>query len=31
LIAAQRDAFGAHGFRRLDEEGSFHADWGEPT
>jgi 6-phosphogluconate dehydrogenase len=31
LIAAQRDAFGAHGFRRLDEAGSFHADWSEPT
>lgn len=31
LIAAQRDAFGAHGFRRLDEPGSFHADWDDPA
>ena len=27
LIAAQRDLFGAHGFQRLDKEGSFHAAW----
>jgi 6-phosphogluconate dehydrogenase len=27
LIQAQRDYFGAHTFRRLDKDGSFHADW----
>lgn len=27
LIQAQRDFFGAHGFERLDGEGSFNADW----
>jgi 6-phosphogluconate dehydrogenase len=27
LIQAQRDFFGAHGFRRVDEEGDFHGDW----
>lgn len=27
LIAAQRDLFGAHGFERLDREGSFHVEW----
>jgi 6-phosphogluconate dehydrogenase len=27
LIQAQRDFFGAHGFERLDREGSFHGDW----
>ncbi len=27
LIQAQRDFFGAHGFERLDKEGSFHVDW----
>ncbi len=27
LIAAQRDAFGAHLFRRVDRPGDFHADW----
>jgi len=28
LIQAQRDFFGAHTFERVDEKGSFHADWG---
>jgi 6-phosphogluconate dehydrogenase len=27
LIQAQRDFFGAHTFRRLDMEGSFHDEW----
>ncbi len=27
LIQAQRDLFGAHTFERVDEKGSFHADW----
>lgn len=27
LLQAQRDFFGAHGFERLDKEGSFHAEW----
>ncbi len=27
LIAAQRDIFGAHGYERLDKEGSFHTLW----
>ncbi len=27
LIQAQRDFFGAHTYRRLDCEGSFHTDW----
>ena len=27
LIQAQRDFFGAHGFERIDEPGSFHGDW----
>lgn len=27
LIAAQRDLFGAHGYERLDKEGSFHTEW----
>lgn len=27
LIQAQRDYFGAHGYRRLDKEGTFHTDW----
>lgn len=30
LVAAQRDVFGRHGFRRLDREGSFHAQWPSP-
>ncbi len=28
LIQAQRDFFGAHGFKRLDKEGDFHGPWG---
>ncbi|GAB5536116.1 MAG: NADP-dependent phosphogluconate dehydrogenase [Rubricoccaceae bacterium] len=27
LIMAQRDAFGAHTFERLDRDGTFHVDW----
>ncbi|MEP2922099.1 MAG: NADP-dependent phosphogluconate dehydrogenase [Sulfitobacter sp.] len=27
LIQAQRDFFGAHGFERLDSDGSFNAEW----
>ncbi|SFD48307.1 6-phosphogluconate dehydrogenase [Sulfitobacter brevis] len=27
LIQAQRDFFGAHGFRRTDKAGNFHGDW----
>jgi len=27
LIQAQRDFFGAHTYRRLDKEGSFHTEW----
>eukprot|EP00959_Pyramimonas_sp_CCMP1952_P459323 9478069-Pyramimonas_sp.AAC.1 len=27
MIQAQRDFFGAHTFKRLDKEGSFHAHW----
>lgn len=27
LIQAQRDAFGAHGFERVDQPGTFHAPW----
>ena len=27
LIQAQRDFFGAHTFERIDEKGSFHAEW----
>jgi 6-phosphogluconate dehydrogenase len=30
LVAAQRDVFGRHGFRRLDREGSFNAEWPAP-
>jgi 6-phosphogluconate dehydrogenase len=29
LIQAQRDYFGAHTYRRVDEEGIFHTDWSE--
>jgi 6-phosphogluconate dehydrogenase len=29
LIQAQRDYFGAHTYRRLDREGSFHTEWVE--
>ena len=28
LIQALRDYFGAHTFRRMDREGTFHSDWG---
>ena len=27
LIQAQRDFFGAHGFRRIDRDGDFHGPW----
>ncbi len=27
LMAAQRDIFGAHGYERIDKEGSFHTEW----
>lgn len=27
LIQAQRDYFGAHGYERIDKEGTFHTDW----
>lgn len=27
LIAAQRDFFGAHGYRRTDRPGTFHTEW----
>lgn len=30
LIQAQRDFFGAHTYQRLDKEGIFHTEWGEP-
>ncbi len=29
LIQAQRDYFGAHTYRRVDREGTFHTEWGE--
>ena len=29
LTQAQRDYFGAHTYRRLDQEGSFHTEWQE--
>jgi 6-phosphogluconate dehydrogenase len=28
LIQAQRDYFGAHTYRRVDQDGDFHTDWG---
>ena len=28
LIQAQRDFFGAHGFKRFDAKGDFHGPWG---
>ena len=28
LVQAQRDFFGAHGFKRFDSEGDFHGPWG---
>ena len=27
LTQAQRDYFGAHTYRRIDQEGSFHTEW----
>ncbi|MBI3919780.1 MAG: NADP-dependent phosphogluconate dehydrogenase [Armatimonadetes bacterium] len=30
IIQAQRDYFGAHTYKRLDIEGSYHVDWPEP-
>jgi 6-phosphogluconate dehydrogenase len=27
LIQAQRDFFGAHTYRRVDREGTFHTEW----
>jgi 6-phosphogluconate dehydrogenase len=30
LIQGQRDFFGAHTYRRVDREGSFHLDWSSP-
>lgn len=30
LTQAQRDYFGAHTYRRIDREGSFHTEWVEP-
>ena len=27
LLAAQRDAFGAHGYQRIDRPGKFHSHW----
>ncbi|MGD0230142.1 MAG: NADP-dependent phosphogluconate dehydrogenase [Syntrophorhabdales bacterium] len=27
LVQAQRDYFGAHGYRRIDREGAFHTEW----
>ena len=27
LTQAQRDFFGAHTYRRLDREGTFHTEW----
>jgi 6-phosphogluconate dehydrogenase len=30
LVQAQRDRFGAHGFRRTDREGDFHGPWVYP-
>lgn len=27
LLQAQRDAFGAHSYRRTDQEGDYHTDW----
>jgi 6-phosphogluconate dehydrogenase len=29
LIQAQRDYFGAHTYRRMDREGTFHTEWQE--
>ena len=27
LVQAQRDYFGAHTYRRVDAEGSYHVEW----
>ncbi|MBN1877495.1 MAG: hypothetical protein JXA33_24950, partial [Anaerolineae bacterium] len=27
LLQSQRDYFGAHTYRRLDKEGTFHTEW----
>jgi 6-phosphogluconate dehydrogenase len=27
LVQAQRDYFGAHGYKRVDKDGSFHTEW----
>jgi 6-phosphogluconate dehydrogenase len=27
LLQAQRDYFGAHTYRRIDKEGTFHTQW----
>jgi 6-phosphogluconate dehydrogenase len=27
LLQAQRDYFGAHTYKRVDKEGTFHTDW----
>ena len=29
MLQAQRDFFGAHGFRRIDREGDFHGPWAQ--
>jgi len=29
LLQAQRDYFGSHTYERVDQEGSFHTDWGK--
>ena len=29
IIQAQRDYFGAHTYKRIDREGSFHHEWQE--
>ena len=29
LVQGQRDLFGAHTYRRVDREGTFHVMWGE--
>jgi 6-phosphogluconate dehydrogenase len=31
LTQAQRDYFGAHTYRRVDRDGSFHTDWSGPS
>jgi 6-phosphogluconate dehydrogenase len=31
LTQAQRDYFGAHTYRRVDQEGSFHTQWEQPN